>query len=200
MPNKQTYKYVINNSIIDANNDEYNLSKEEYYLIYSFYVTYSLCKKQSFKKRNFIDYGWNSDSYEKDKDLKNTLISVLDFSNLHTFVFTENNDLKERFDEQKLNDGIPNDYDIERGVIGKTNENNRYLKLFYRIRNCLAHGKFSLKLSSNDEKMICFQDDDKNNVTARIIIKLSTILSFIYSIDKNNILEYSKTKKYNKRS
>lgn len=190
---KQTYKYEIKKSII-ATNDDYDLSKEEYYLIYSFYVTYSLCKRQSFKNRTFIDYGWESNSINNPQ-LNNALNSVLNFSNSTTFIFTEEDDLKEKFNEYNLRDGVLENYDTERCVIRKTNETNKYLRLFYRIRNCLAHGNFSFKYSSNKEKMVCFQDNDGHNVTARIVIKLSTLLNFIYSIDINNILNYSKETK-----
>lgn len=55
---KQTYRYIKENSILKGVVDEYNLSQEEYYLLYSFYVTYSMCGKQSEKKKQFVDYGW----------------------------------------------------------------------------------------------------------------------------------------------
>ena len=46
----QTYKYIIDDSIVGTGDDEYTLSQEEYALIYSFYVTYSMCSTQSLKK------------------------------------------------------------------------------------------------------------------------------------------------------
>ncbi len=59
---------------------------------------------------------------------------------------------------------------------------------FYRIRDGLAHGKFKLRYSETNKKVIVIQDDDGYNVTARIIIKLDTLLSFVSVIDMNRLI------------
>lgn len=59
---KQTYRFSKGASILGNLHDEYQLSQEEYYKVYSFYVTYSMCGTQSAKKRSFISYGWDSES------------------------------------------------------------------------------------------------------------------------------------------
>ena len=87
-----------------------------------------------------------------------------------------------------LNDGFVADLSFERCVIGKTSENNKYLKLFYRIRDGFAHGKYCLRLSEDNVKMVVIQDDNGNNVTGRIVIRLSTLLNFITEIDINNLI------------
>ena len=193
----QTYKYIVNDSIVGIGNDEYTLSQEEYSLIYSFYVTYSMCGKQSLKRRTFIDYGWASnniqviDNHKKiNTDLGNALIGVIDFSKSSTFIFTDKDDLETQFSNNNLGDGILTDYDVERCVIGQTSENNKYLKLFYRIRDGFAHGKFLLKRSSTNEKMVIIQDDNGKNVTARMVIKLSTLLHFVSCIDLNKVISF----------
>ena len=89
-----------------------------------------------------------------------------------------------------MGDGILTDYDVERCVIGQTSENNKYLKLFYRIRDGFAHGKFLLKRSSTNEKMVIIQDDNGKNVTARMVIKLSTLLHFVSCIDLNKVISF----------
>lgn len=193
----QTYKYIVNNSIVGVGNDEYSLSQEEYSSLYSFYVTYSMCGKQSLKKKTFVDYGWANNNIQvvenhkkRNTDLGNALLGVIDFSQLSSFVFTDKDDLEEQFNNNNLGDGILNNYDVERCVIGQTSESNKYLKLFYRIRDGFAHGKFLLKKSSTDEKMVVIQDDNGKNVTARIVIKLSTLLSFISCIDLNETIRF----------
>lgn len=45
-----------------------------------------------------------------------------------------------------------------------------------------------LKYSSNNEKMIVFQDDNSDNVTARMVIKLQTLIDLIFAIDKNKLI------------
>lgn len=184
---KQTYRYKVEESILGNIKDEYSLSEHEYYCIYSFYVTYSMCGNQSFKKRNFTDYGWPENSIRY-PNLKKVLNDILKFKESEVFQFTEKDDLKTQFEENNLLDVYKLNVDTERFVIGKTNEKNQYLKLFHRIRNGFAHGKFKLRLSSNNEKMVVIQDDNGNNVTARIVLRLSTILRFICAVDIKGLI------------
>lgn len=184
--NKNSYKYIKGNSILRKVVDEYNLNLEEYFLLYSFYVTYSLCGNQSAKKKTFIDYGWKTNK-TNNTDLGIALSSVLNLNRNPDFVFIEDN-INKQFLNHNLPDGEISDVDLERAVIVKSSENNNYLRLFHRIRNGLAHGKYSLCYSKNNEKIVIIQDDDSYNVTARIVIKLSTLLNFITVVDKNNFL------------
>jgi hypothetical protein len=87
-----------------------------------------------------------------------------------------------------LNDGAVSDFSFERCVIGKTSEPNKYLKLFYRVRDGFAHGKYCLRLSEDNIKMVVIQDDDGYNVTGRIVIQLRTLLAFINVIDINHLI------------
>lgn len=198
---KQTYRYIKEKSILYGQIDEYELSKEEYFILYSFFVTYSMCSTQSAKKRTFGDYGWSTHNIEitntfgkrENTELGLLLKGILDFDNYY-FVFSDKDDLKEKFKKVGLNDGALSDLDNERAVIAKTSEKNKYLKFFYRIRDCLAHGKFLLKLSSANEKMIVMQDDNGNNVTARIVIKLSSLLNFVKVIDRKGLININDIK------
>lgn len=194
----QSYRYIASQSIIANHEDEYSLDVDEYALLYSFYVTYSLCGRQSAKKRTFLDYGWANNTItikengkQKCSDIGQAMARIMDFKNISNFVFTEEDDLDAQFRSNDLGNGQIRDCDVERAVIAKTSESNKYLKLFYRIRDGLAHGKFLLKFSTKKEKMVIIQDDDGHNVTARIVIKLSTLLNFIYCVDKNKIIDFN---------
>lgn len=198
MRNIAKYKYIKENSIIFAENDEYSLTEHEFFCVYSFYVTYSMCGSQSLKKRSFSDYGWNDNSIEQTiahkkvkTELGKALSNVIELKSDRFCFLTGKSDLTDLFKKCDLLDGTVSDCDTERAVISKTNESNKYLKLFYRIRDGFAHGKFLLKYSSNHEKMVIIQDDDSNNVTARIVIKLSTLLSMIETVDINGIIGYN---------
>lgn len=186
MAKKQSYQYKKENSILGDLLDEYDLSENEYYRLYSFYVTFSLCGTQSAKKRKFVDYGWPSESI-KETVLGQELKRIVDLGNAN-FVFTDQDELKDRFAEMLLSDGTVTDLSYERCVIGKTNAPNKYMKLFYRVRDGFAHGKFCLRLSNNNEKMVIIQDDDGHNVTGRIVMKLNTLLSFVDVIDPNRLI------------
>lgn len=189
---KQTYKYICKDSIVYNAKDEYELTQEEYFLLYSFFVTYSMCGVQSAKKRTLIDYGWSKKNLSENKGLKKSLEKVINL-NEEKFIFTDKDDLKEEFEKNQLTDGKLLDYKTERCVIAKTNESNKYLKLFYRIRDGLAHGKFYLKKEQN-EKMVIIQDDNGSNVTARIVIKLVTLLNIISAVDFRYRLMYKNVK------
>ena len=202
MKNNSKYKYIKENSIIYAEKDEYSLTEHEFFCVYSFYVTYSMCGSQSFKKRSFSDYGWNDNLIEQTiehkkvkTELGKALSKVIDLKNDRFCFFTDKNNLDDLFKKCNLLDGSLSDYDTERAVISDTNESNKYLKLFYRIRDGFAHGKFLLKYSSTHEKMVIIQDNNTHNVTARIVIKLSTLLSIIETVDINGIIGYNSRQK-----
>ena len=145
-----------------------------------------MCGNQSAKKRTFCHYGWESEKITNTK-LGNALKRVINWDT-EKFVFTEENELKEQFNSLSLNDGLVADLSFERCVVGKTDENNRYLKLFHRIRNGFAHGKYCLRLSEDNTKMVVIQDNDRYNVTGQIVIRLGTLLNFINEIDINNLI------------
>lgn len=198
MPKKKTkypsYRYFKAQSILNGLSDEYVLSKDEYGLLYEFFVTYSLCKGQSVRYRTFRDYGWN-ESITK-SGLKQRLSTILELDKNPQFVFLDNKDntskkIASKFKAVKLENGALLNFDYEHGVIGRTQAGNHYTKLFYRIRNGFAHGKYILKFNDNGEKVIIIQDDGNNSVSARIIIKLDTLLNIIKTIDRNHILAFN---------
>lgn len=184
---KQTYKFKKENSIVHNSPDEYILSESEYCHLYKFFVTYSLCKSQSFKQRLITDYGWSSNSIVA-SGLKEELGRVLALDDNPMFVFTDKNDLRAQFECTNLLDGVPQELLQERAVVGRTNEDNKYYKLFHRIRNALAHGRYSLRINARGEKMVVMQDNDRDNVTARLVLKLETLLEIIYIVDIDRLL------------
>ena len=184
----QTYAYKTEKSILAHATDDYQLAQEEYYRIYSFYVTYSMCGTQSLKKRSFTDYGWESNLIGG-TDLGTALNAVLNLNKNKNFIFTDQDDLKKRFSDLSFADATLPNLDIERAVIGKTSEPNNYLRLFYRIRDAFAHGKYCLVFHPvTNEKMVVMEDNSPYNFTARLVLKLETIIGFINAVDKNGII------------
>jgi hypothetical protein len=187
---KQTYKFIKEQSIVHGLDDEYQLTQEEYYILYNFFVTYSPGEKQSAKKKTFADYGW-SGNYERN-GLKQLLQNIVDLYDQNHFSFVSENDDENTFkagcERLNLANGPIQEFSTERASISITPGTNNYLKLFYRIRDGFAHGNFCLKLSEHNERMIIIQDHDKNNVTARIVFKLQTLLRMIAAIDKNHLI------------
>ena len=194
--NKQSYKYIIANSIIYQQEDEYKLSQDDFYVLYSFYVTYSCCGNQSMKRRTIEEYGWNSFSRKKgvktpdpSKYLKDALAEIINLDDKDHFIFTEDgDDISKCMTKVDLADGILTDYETERCICMRNSENNRFLNLSYRIRDGFAHGKFLLKISESGKKCVVIQDDDGHSVTARIVLKLDTLLRMVKIVDKNSLI------------
>lgn len=189
---KLQYKYKKDESIIRESPDEYTLNPQEYHRLYSFFVTYSMCGKQSEKKRTITDYGWDENNIVK-SGLKAELEKVLKLDGSDAFCFKTDDDLKNAFSEHDLNNGRLQDIDIERAVIGLTPGDSKYFKLFYRIRDGLAHGSFSLRLDSKSNRVIVIQDQDHYNVKARIVMKLETLFQLIGKIDKKHLIQSDET-------
>ena len=189
----QKYQYIESDSIIYGLSDEYQLNHEEYYVLYSFFVTYSLGDKQSKKGRKLSDYGWTG-NYSRN-GLKKALRNSIDIFNNSYYSFADDdnsgaddffkNECKRLNLDKNTNSII--DFSTERAAISITSGTNNYLRLFYRIRDGFAHGQFVLKTSDNN-RMIIIQDQNRSNVTARMILNLDNLVEIIRIIDKNNIL------------
>ena len=117
----QKYQYKIADSILGKMQDEYALSENEYYCIYSFFVTYSMCGSQSAKKRTFSDYGWSVENV-KNTTLGSALENVLNLNRNLDFIFTDKDELAIQFNSKNLPDGPLIDIDKERAVISKTSD------------------------------------------------------------------------------
>lgn len=179
-------------SILDGVSDEYALSEHEYYTLYSFFVTYSLCKKQSGKKRTLRDYGHPNVQIVK-SGVRKSLQSVLRIDKKKgeedCFIFSEAKSRPKNFAKINLGDGTLSDYDKERAVLPKGSEQNQYLTLFHHVRNGFAHGQFALVFSSTGEKMVVMEDKTRTgNVNARMVLKLNTLLSIVATIDKRHLI------------
>lgn len=195
--NKQSYKYIVAKSILYKQEDDYKLSLPEFYLLYNFYVTYSCCGTQSMKKRTFEEYGWDNFArtignkvFDPSTYLKDALSTIIDLDDKTHFIFTDDgDDIKQCLSQVDLTDGVLMDFETERCVCMRNSGTNRFLNLFYRIRDGFAHGKFLLKYSAGYEKCVVFQDDDGHSVTARIVLKLDTLLKMVEIVDRNKLIE-----------
>ena len=187
---KQTYKYSISSSIVRGLLDDYQLDNDEYSSIYKFFVTYSLGEKQSLKGRSLATYGWEGD-YARN-GLKEQLKGVIDLYDDSIAYFAGDQDAEGTFKracERFLLTNEIKDLSRERVAVSNTYGTNNYLRLFYRIRDGFAHGKFVLKYNEQREKVVIIEDDNTYNVTARMVIKLDTLKQLIRVIDRNEILK-----------
>lgn len=183
----EKYKLVKEKSLLFNVHNDFELSTEEYVLIHTFYLTYTLVSSASDLSISYIGYGWKSNSYISN-GAKNEICKFIDLDNESVFmVASEENNLKDIYSELKLNDN-ENDFSFERVALCNSKGSNRFEKFLILIRNCLAHGAYRLKYY-NGAKMVIMQDQKDRNVTGRAIIKLSTLLDIAKAIDKNGLLE-----------
>ncbi|MBM7560904.1 hypothetical protein [Fusibacter tunisiensis] len=182
----QTYKYIKNKSILIDSRPEVVLDRKVEYLLLKFFVVNTPCETTSRRAISLKEYGWK-EKYNSKYGLQKRLDAIIDF-NSGNYIFTDEDDLLDRFEENKLMDNMLEDIIAERFVIGKTPGSNNLLKLLRHIRNCFAHGKYLVVNNSIDQHMMIMQDDDTHNVTARIVIKVDTLIGLIKTIDRNNTI------------
>lgn len=181
------YRLIKEKSILFNANNDYELSTEEYALLYMFYLTHTLVSTESDMSFSYVEYGWNSNSYVSN-GAKKEMRKLFDFENEKVFMMaSEANDLKSIYNKLKLNDN-ESDYSSERVALSNQKGSNQFEKFLILVRNCLAHGAYRLKYY-NDVKMVIMQDQKDRNVTGRAIIKLSTLLDIVKAIDKNGLLQ-----------
>jgi len=182
----QTYKYIKNKSILIDSRPEVVLDRKVEYLLLKFFVVNTPCETTSRRAISLKEYGWK-ENYNSIYGLQKRLDAIIDF-NSGNYIFTDEDDLLDRFEENKLMDNMLDDIITERFVIGKTLESNKLLKLLRHIRNCFAHGKYIVVENSINQNVIIMQDDNTYNVTARIVIKVDTLVGLIKIIDRNNTI------------
>ncbi|MBR6821488.1 MAG: hypothetical protein IKM55_04625 [Bacilli bacterium] len=169
-------------STIICNNDV-ELTKNEYYILYNFFVTHSLCNNQSKRKRTLKEYG-----IKRITDIEKQLSKYIKIDK-GTFDILETDSLHfEDLINYNLNDKNLFDLAEERGVFTKVQESNKYFQVFYYIRNSLAHGEYTLKKDANDEKYIIMQNSKNKSIRARMVVKVGTLINIIRIIDVNNII------------
>lgn len=186
---KQTYQYKQQESILFGLRNTYELTDGEYRILYTFFVTYSLCKSSSWQRKDLKFYGWNGSYKDTVKELVEGVLGP------DALVVVGNDKpagtLKQEMSRMNLHNGRLDNLDKERAVIVDNHEDNKFYNLCRHIRNCFAHGKFALVYSTKGRKMIIFQDDNVANVTGRMVFSLETLFAWISIVDRNKVLQKS---------
>lgn len=189
MATRETYRYTKEESIVTMDHRrEERLTDNELGFLYRFYILEPLSSQQSLKAVAANKRGWRG-AYS-DSGLKNYLVDILNLFSAD-FVFTETlevYDLQVLFDSLDLSSGPLSDFCRERCVLTKTPGSNPYYKVFYRVRNCLAHGNFRLLKDDAVENGAFFVMEDRTrgsgsqNVTARMVFAKSTLFGWANAV------------------
>lgn len=155
------------------NNNDIDFSDSKIQKILDFYLLKTPSEKLSARGRTLESYGWNN-TY----DLK----KKIGLSNKNSFfIFAET--LKEM-------NGALKDSNLEKKFWENCNERvclytvkNQLNSLFYHIRNSIAHGRFDI-IKKETGNIFIMEDVNKENISARMVLKESTLLNWIKIIEQ----------------
>ena len=162
----------------------YSFSNDNFAKIYRFFVIETPVEGVSQRGKSFEQRGWNL------KSLNAAIKRSTSFLKSEWYVCT----VKEI--ENKMREyGIFNSVKLPREFAIHTAHNNSNTEgLFYAIRCAFAHGAFSLHTCSG-ERYYFFENKDRDKYKGRIVIKESSLISIIDTVESeiNNISTTRKT-------
>lgn len=172
--------------------DYMNICKDiELYEIIQFFIIHSPCHGQSWKGISLVERGWKQKPWASPKYLKEKLDKAVFGVEKRLLKMA---DSKEKMMEDvyslDLNDNYYMHLDQQRmlySIVRNAGCENEYMSLFYHIRNALAHGRFAMYPSKNNDITFVMEDgkqigremDDHFEVSARIVIRKSSLLKII---------------------
>lgn len=158
---------------------------EELFRIVIFFVFHSPCPALSAMGRTLSDYGW-SNPWKKPYYLNKQLIKIT--SNPSLIVSAKKyNEMEEKLMEAGLKDNFPSDLLKERICVHNC-EKNQFMSIFRHLRNSFAHCRLNIA-DVEGECVLIFEDvrpnknADKLEVSARMILKKSTLIKWIDIIE-----------------
>jgi hypothetical protein len=171
-------------TLIPQNFIENNLNR-----IIWFYVIHTICTGLSANGISINEYGWDKNVWIRGK-LKENLYSICNLEKNKNLCKAENQqDMKNACEICKLKKNFCKIRDEERIAFVKAKNYNEVLSIFYHIRNALAHGRIAIMENSQKEIVYFLEDGKKKNekfiVTARMVLKEKTLISWIDIIENN---------------
>ena len=166
---------------------------ESLFRIVIFFVFHSPCETLSAMGKPLIEYGWSKKPWFKPESLKWNLIANTS-NNLNNkeqgktqFIYSVEKvgDMSQALRKADLEEGFLNNHSFERVVI-LNSKKNQFMSLFAHIRNSFAHGRLNMIecINENNDCIFLMEDVNSHDVTARIVIRKSTLLRWIDIIEK----------------
>lgn len=156
--------------------------------IIMFFVINSPCEGQSKRGIPLTTYGWKSKPWYSDSYLKDKLDKIIFGDGEKIFCFAN---CKKELEQKIRNNDFKDDFychrDNQRIAIAKVNQKNcgnKYMSLFYHIRNSFAHGRLAMYPAKDNDIMFVMEDGididkERFGVSARIVILKSSLLNII---------------------
>lgn len=150
-----------------------------------FFVFHSPCPKLSSMGKSLQEYQWNTPwkkPYYLNRQLKQASTNKYLLFSAASYAAME-----EALDKSNLNNGFPCDLSRERICI-YDNQKNQFMSVFYHLRNAFAHCRLNM-IEVDGECVFVLEDvqpnqkSDRLKVSARMVIKKSTLLKWIDIIE-----------------
>lgn len=149
-----------------------------------FFVIHSPCQGQSASGISLTDRGWKPRPWSSPKYLKEKLDKAIFGDEQKMLKMVEGPaKIAAELDSFQLGEDFHMHRVSQRAIFTKSSNTgcqNEYMSLFYHLRNALAHGRIAMFSAKNDDVTFVMEDkNQKNNLTARIIINKSSLLRII---------------------
>ena len=170
------------------------------YDIILFFVIHAPCPGQSGKAVTLAERGWKAKPWNSPSYLKDKLDRAIFRNQLRRLKMVDSKrEMLQECDSLDLGNDFYTRHDTQRAMFVKVNKPgcvSEYMSLFYHIRNALAHGRLAMYPSEDgditfvmeDGKTIGAEIDDQFEVSARIVLRKSSLLEIIRLL-KNPPLE-----------
>ena len=185
------------------NNNDTKYYDNDFKELFIFYVINTPCTYVSDKNVDLETYGWNTEIWKSSR-LKTTLYQVANLKRGFTSEITENlTELQEVYKNPLFADNFYKNRECERVAANiaycKDKKFSEFVSICYHIRNCLAHGKFEI-YKDGDELIYVMEDYSTRakKVSARMVLKKSTLLKWMEILKSGKLPESNKTNKKKK--
>lgn len=154
-------------------NNNIELLDSNFQKIINFYLLKTPAENLSARSKSVESYGWNNTYNLKKK------IGLTSKQSCFTFADTLN-EMEDALTDSNLRKRFWENYNERACLYLQKNQLN---SLFYHIRNSLAHGRFDIAKRKEDNIYI-MEDVNKKCISARMVIKESTLLNWIEIIEQ----------------
>lgn len=189
---KKNNPYVTNiHPVWLDNSKNFEYWDDELSEIVQFFVINSICSKQSYRNYNLTDnYKWKKGCWRDKKYLKNDLDKILFYGNPNKLLLVDSyKDLEKAFKDNNLEDDFYKDLNPRCSLFisNKSGCKNKYMSMFYHVRNSLAHGRFIIE-NNDEEQFIVMEDgkiiDKKFKVNFRLVVSKKSLVEVIKHLKK----------------
>lgn len=154
---------------------------KDLFKIVVFFVFHSPCNGLSARQISLSDYGWKT-PWKKPYSLKKRLKESASNYNL-LYSAQKYDGMETALKKADLLDGFPKDITRER-VCFYNGQRNQFMSVFYHLRNAFAHCRLNLVDIDGEcyfvmEDVLPNKNGDKVKLSARMILKKSTLLKWI---------------------